>query len=158
VLRHRGPEDTQVLEGGGQERMLTDRDLYGVDTWPGGIEPSAIPAGWGPERTNVSSWSGFGLILSVIGLCATLTGLLAAEGAAVAALGFLIAIGGLVDSRRPGVNGRGVAGLAMFIAITAVALAVLALSGRYSWPNSRTNEITAAHAWLVGHWARLGRW
>lgn len=156
--RHRAAEDTQVLDSGDQERMVTDRDLYGVETWPGGIQPSVTAAGWGPESTHVSSWAGFGLIVGVVGLCAALTGPLAPEGAAVAVLGFLFAIGGLVESRRPGVNGRGVAGLAMFIAVAAVALALLAMSRRYAWPNSRTDEIARWHAWLVAHWTWLGRW
>jgi hypothetical protein len=94
----------------------------------------------------------------VTGGCAALTGRLAPEGAVLGALGFLISIGGLVASRRPAVAGRGMAVLAIVIALAAVVLAVLAMSGRYSWPNSRTDEVTTVHTWLVAHWALLGRW
>jgi len=44
----------------------------------------------------------------------------------------------------------------VFIGVAAVALAVLATTGRLSWLNSGTNEITTWHAWLAGQWARLG--
>jgi hypothetical protein len=94
----------------------------------------------------------------VTGGCAALTGRLAPEGAVLGALGFLISIGGLVASRRPAVAGRGMAVLAIVIALAAVVVAVLAMSGRYSWPNSRTDEVTTVHTWLVAHWALLSRW
>jgi hypothetical protein len=162
LQRHRAAADTQVadtqvLDGGDQERMVTDRDLYRAQAWPEGVEPSVMTAAE-PVSARVSTWAGLGLIVSVVGLCAALTGLLAPEGAALGVLGFLFAIGGVVASRRPAVAGGGLAGLAMIIAVVAVVLAVLAMSGRYSVIDSRTNEITMVHGWLVGHWAWLGRW
>ena len=142
-------EDTQVV-------VESVPDLYGADTLPQDVVPFNETVVWGTESTAVSSWAVAGLIVSVVGLCATLTGLLAAEGAALGVLGLLVSIGGMVASGRPGVNGRGVAGLGAFIGVVAVALAVVAATGRLSWLNSGTNEITTWHAWLAGHWARLG--
>jgi hypothetical protein len=110
---------------------------------------------WRPASAAVSTWAVLGLIVSVVGVCATLTGLLAPEGAAVGLLGLLISIGGLVAAGRPGVNGRGVAGIAVLIALGALTLAGLAATGRYSWLNSSTNEITTWHSWLASHWTRL---
>ncbi len=155
--RHGADEDTQVLDGRAQEGLFADRDMYGAQTWPGGIQPHA-GTGWSQDRTRVSAMAAVGLIASVVGLCAAVTGLLAPEGAAVAVIGFLAAIGGLVASTRPAVIGRGLAALGALIALAAVLLAVLAMTGRYPWLNSRTDEISRWHTWLVHHWAWLGRW
>lgn len=148
--RPRTVEDTLVLSGG-QERMVTDRDGYAADTWPGGIEPYATTLE--PEPPRISAWAGLGLIVSVIGLCATLTGLLAPEGAAVGILGFLISVGGLITSGSPAVTGRGVAALGGLIALGAVVLAVFAMTGRYSWPNSRNrrdDQVPRLARWPLG--------
>jgi len=56
--------------------------------WPGGIEPAPdtvyVTRGW----VRVSIWATVvGLILSLVGLCATLTGPLAPEGFALARSG-----------------------------------------------------------------------
>lgn len=146
--RPRDIEDTQVLIGSAPDR-------YGADTSPHDVVPFNETVVWGPEPA-VSTWAVLGLIVSVVGLCATLTGLLAPEGAAIGLFGLLISVGGIVASGRPGVNGRGMAVLAALIALAAVALAVLAMTGRLSWLSSGTNEVTRWHAWLAGHWARLG--
>jgi hypothetical protein len=42
--------------------------------------------------------------------------------------------------------------------LVAVALAVIAMTGRFAWPYSRTDEISRWHTWLVAHWSWLGRW
>jgi|tagenome__1003787_1003787.scaffolds.fasta_scaffold20078625_2 hypothetical protein len=109
-------------------------------------------------RVHVSGLALFGLIFGVVGLCATLTGLLAPQGFLLGALGLLAGFAGLVATRHPEINGRGVAGLGMLIGATAMALAVLALSGRYQWPNSHSDQIHVWHAWLVTHWSTLRRW
>ena len=64
------------------------------------------------------------------------------RGFRAGAVGFLISIGGLVAAGRPGVTGRGLAVLGLVCGLAAVWLAVAAMSGRFSWPNSRTDEIT----------------
>lgn len=109
-------------------------------------------------RVRVSGLALFGLTFSVVGLCAALTGILAPEGFALGALGLLGCLAGLVATRRPERNGRGVAGFGMLIGAGAMALAVLALSARYRWPNSHTDEVHVWHTWLVAHWAWLRRW
>jgi hypothetical protein len=42
--------------------------------------------------------------------------------------------------------------------LAAVALVVLAMTGDFSWPNSKTDQISRWHTWLVAHWSWLGRW
>jgi hypothetical protein len=150
-ILHRNPRnrDTPFLDGGAQERILNDIDVYETGRWPAATAPSSMEVG--PDSARVSMWDILGLIISVVALCATLTGLLAAEGAAIGVLGFLISIAGLVGSGRPGVNGRAASALAALIAVVAVVLAAVAISGRYSWLTSDTNEVARWHAWLTGH-------
>ncbi len=159
VHRHPTTWDSQTPYDSAQERFVSDREWEMSGTWPGGFEPTV--AVWPEEESGAArvSWSGsVGLILGVVGVCAALTGLLAPEGAAVGVLGLLISIGGVVAARRPAVAGRGVAAFGGFLALVAVAQAVTAISGRYSWPNSRTDEISRWHTWLVGQWTWLARW
>jgi hypothetical protein len=111
-----------------------------------------------PGWVRVSAWATLGLIVSIVGLCATLTGLLAPEGFALGIIGFLISIAGLIGASRPGVTGHSLALLGVIFGGAAVVLAVLAMTGSFSWPNSSTNEITRWHTWLVAHWSWLGRW
>ncbi len=113
-----------------------------------------VGRGW----VRVSVWATVGLILSLVGLCATFTGSLAPEGFVLGAVGFLISIGGLVAAGRPGATGRGLAVLGLILGLAAAALALAAMSGRFSWPNSKTDEVAHWHAWLVAHWSWLGRW
>lgn len=139
-----------------RERLVSDRDVEVRGTWPGDFD-SAWSAE-GPGLARVSRWGGLGLILGVVSVCAALTGLLAPEAAAVGVLGLLVSVGGLVAASRPAVTGRGLAGLGGILSLVAIALAVLAMSGRYSWPNSNVDEVSRWHRWLVERWAWLGRW
>lgn len=148
--------DGRVLDESGRERLVSDRDAQVWGTWPGDFDPAWSGEGPGPAR--VSRWSGLGLILGVVSVCAALTGLLAPEAAAVGVLGLLISVGGLIAASRPALTGRGLAGLGGILALVAIGLAVLAMSGRYPWPNSRVDEVSRWHTWLVDRWAWLGRW
>jgi hypothetical protein len=141
-----------------------DVDRYGQtppDPWPGGIWPvaDAGPRAQPPApRSRVSFWATVGLMLSLVALCATLTGLLALEGLALAVLGLLASVVGLVRTSRPGVNGRGLAVLGLLAALGAAWLAVAALTGNVSWLDSHTDTVSRWHGWLVDHWSWLGRW
>src|SRR5690349_12905787 len=108
---------------------------------PAGYDPDRTldlspPWQWEPQpvdevpvpRVRVSGFALFGVIFGVMGLCAALTGLLAPPGFALGVLGVLACFAGLIATRRPELNGRGVAALGMLIGAAATALAVLALS------------------------------
>lgn len=150
----RAGEDPRTVEDPPTERVVRDR----AEEWPGAIQPVPDTVYVGRGWVRVSVWATVGLIVSLVGLCATLTGPLAPEGFALGAVGFLISVGGLVAAGRPGVSGRGLAVLGLVCGLAAVGLAVAAMSGRFSWPNSRTDEIAHWRAWLVAHWSWLGRW
>jgi len=124
----------------------TDRD------WPQG--PEIVEA----ERSRVSVWATFGLMIGLLGIGLTLTGLLAPPGAAVGGLGLLTSVVGLFIAGRPGVAGRGLAVLGVLLGLAAVVLGGLAMTHDYSWPNSQTDEVSRLHDWLVDRWAWLGRW
>lgn len=111
-----------------------------------------------PRWAHVSLWATIGLIVSIVGLCATLTGVLAPEGFALGALGVVISIGGLIGASRPGVTGHSLATIGVFAGLAAVVLAVLAMTGDFVWPDSKVNEVTRAHDWLVDQWSWLDRW
>src|SRR5207302_11310297 len=69
-----------------------------TDTWPGGIWPGedSLPP---PRRwVRVSAWAAVGLIVGLVGLCTTLTGLLAPKGLALGAIGFLASVIGFVGA------------------------------------------------------------
>lgn len=139
------------------DRVVTEDDR-GV-TWPGAAPPGeAVPTEVRPARVRVSLMATLGLIISVVALCATLTGLLAPEGLALGVLGFLFSVGGLVAAGRPGVAGHTVATLGILFGLAAAALAGLAMTGDFTWPNSKTNYVSEWHDWLVAHWSWLSRW
>jgi hypothetical protein len=155
------PQDTVVDD----ERVVTNNDHtvterttddLAVDRPAGPADRAEVAArpGW----VRVSAWATLGLIVSIVGLCATLTGLLAPEGFALGIIGFLISVAGLVGASRPGVTGHSLAMLGVIFSAAAVVLAVLAMTGSFSWPNSGTDEIARWHSWLVAHWSWLGRW
>jgi len=135
---------------------LADRPTP-ADPWPGGFLPVADARPPAP-RVRVSFWATVGLLLSVVALCATLTGLLAPEGLVLAVIAILASVFGLVGSSRPGVAGRGLALLGLLAALGAAWLAVAALNGHLSWLDGHTDSVARWHNWLVAHWSWLGRW
>jgi hypothetical protein len=150
--------DTLDLSRASRERVASnDRTL--TDTWPGGIWPTSdtwLPA---PRRwVRVSATATFGLIISLIALCATLTGLLAPEGLALGVTGLLASIGGLVAASKPWITGHSLAILGLAAGLAAIALALAAITGHLSWLHSHTDEISRWHGWLVAHWSRIGGW
>jgi hypothetical protein len=152
-------EDTQDLAPSRGEHMSSDNDWTLTDAWPGGIWPAIDASALNLRgRVRVSAWAVLGLILSLVGLCATLTGLLAPEGLALGVTGLLASFVGLVRASRPGFTGHSVALLGMFGGLAVTSLAVAAMTGDLGWLNSRTDEISDLHAWLVAHVSWRGRW
>ncbi|HTF08918.1 MAG TPA: hypothetical protein VK659_12175 [Asanoa sp.] len=128
-------------------------DDRGADgEWPQGPEISDR------GTARVSVWAALGLMIGLVGLGVTLTGLLAPEGVALGGLGLLVSLVGVVVARRPAVAGRGLAVLGVLFALAAVAVGVVAMTGDVGWPNSQTNEVGRLHDWLVDQWSWLGRW
>lgn len=107
------------------------------------------------RRPRVSFTATLGLMVSLIALCATLSGLLAPAGFAVGVLGVLFSIFGLVAASRDHVTGHSLAILGVLFGLAAIVLSAVAMTGRYAWPNSDTNEVARVHQWLVDRWPWL---
>ena len=107
------------------------------------------------RRPHVSFSATLGLIVSLIALCAALSGLLAAAGFAVGVLGVLFSIAGMIAASRAFVTGHSLAILGVLLGLAAIVLSALAMTGRYAWPNSDTDEVARVHQWLVDWWPWL---
>ncbi len=111
-----------------------------------------------PRWAHVSALATLSLVLGVLAVATTLTGLLAPEGVALGVVGAAIAAGGLVGASRRGVTGHSVALLGLVSSLAAILLGVLAISGDLTWLDSGTNEVTKAHDWLVSQLPWLKHW
>ncbi|HEY2948934.1 MAG TPA: hypothetical protein VGJ53_11135 [Micromonosporaceae bacterium] len=111
-----------------------------------------------PGRARVAAQAVLGVVVSVVGVCAALTGLLAPEAFVLGAVGALLSFLGLAHAGRPGATGRGTAALGALLGLTAAALAAMAMSGRYSWIDAGTDHVAGLHRWLADQWSWLGRW
>ena len=109
------------------------------------------------RRPRVSLTAALGLTISLIALCATLTGLLAPVGFTIGVLGVLFSITGMVAVSRPHLTGHSIAILGILAGLAAIVLAALAMTGWYTWPNSDTDEVARLHQWLVDRWPWLNR-
>lgn len=111
-----------------------------------------------PRWAHTSVSAILGLVLGVVALCATLTGLLAPVGVALGVVGALVALVGLIRASRRGVTGHTVAFLGLAAAMGAVVLGVLAINDQLSWLNSNTDEVSKLHDWLNAQFTWLKRW
>ena len=111
-----------------------------------------------PRWARVSGMATLSLILGVVALSATFTGLLAAQGVALGVIGGAVAAGGLVGAGRPGSTGHSVAFLGMIASLGAILLGILAIGGELSWLNSRTDEVARVHNWLISQLPLLRHW
>jgi hypothetical protein len=152
-------EDTQDLADPRNERVASDYDRAWTNTWPGGTWPTADTAWPAPRRwVRVSAWASLGLIVSLVALCATLTGRLAPEGLALGVIGVLISIRGVVGASRPGITGHSLAILGLLAGLAAAGLGWAAITGRLTWLSSHTDEVSRWHDWLVTYLPWLDRW
>jgi hypothetical protein len=119
------------------------------------VERPVEPA---PRWVRVSALATLGLIVGLIALAATLTGLLAPVGVAVGVIGGAISAGGLVGASRRGVTGHSVALLGLLLSIGAIVLGVLAIGGYLPWLDSRTDEVAKVRGWLDAHLTFMRNW
>lgn len=136
-----------------------DADVVRETDRPAVTEPVEGPVIVPPKiRARGSLMTTIGLIISVVALCTALTGLLAPEALLLGVVAVLVSLLGMRASRRQGVTGSGTAVFAALIGIATIVFAALAMTGNFTWPNSRTDQIKVWHDWLVAHWSTLNRW
>ncbi|GGM44413.1 hypothetical protein GCM10011608_31420 [Micromonospora sonchi] len=108
-------------------------------------DPPAAPAGPRPRGSLLAT---IGLIGGLAGLGLVLTGALAEYGIALGALGAVLAVLGLIATRRRHVAGKPDALLGMAFGLGAVVLGVLAMTGQYDWPTTDGDVVTRLREWL----------
>jgi hypothetical protein len=79
-----------------------------------------------------------------------LTGLLAAQGLVIAIVLLMTSLTGLVTANRPARTGSSLAGLGILCSLTAIVVAVAAVTGSVSWLTGSPDEIDRMHLWLLG--------
>ncbi|NLU76848.1 thrombospondin [Micromonospora sp. HNM0581] len=107
----------------------------------------APPAPVGP-RPRASMLATLGLVVGVGGFLSVLTGALAGYGIALGAVGAVLAVFGLMATRRRHVAGKSDALLGIAFGLGAVVLGVLAMTGQYDWPTTDGDTVVRFREWL----------
>ncbi|GIJ10321.1 thrombospondin [Micromonospora andamanensis] len=138
--RERG---TGTGTGTGERNGAVDADR----TPDGEASRDLPPAPVGP-RPRASLLATLGLIVGVAGVLFVLTGTLAGYGIALGAGGAVLAVLGLIATRRRHIAGKSDALLGIAFGIGAVVLGVLAMTGQYDWPTTDGDLVARFREWL----------
>ncbi len=84
-----------------------------------------------------------------------LAGTLAGYGIALGAVGAVLAVLGLVATRRRHVAGKTDALLGVGVGLAAVVLGVVAMTGQFDWPTTDGDWVLRFREWLDSQFARL---
>jgi hypothetical protein len=144
--------DTRTARMGDTRTARMADYRYADGEWPQGPEIEDV------RSARVSVWATLGLMVGLVGLGLSLTGLLAPEGVAVAGLGLAMSVIGLVTTRLPAIAGRGLAVLGLLLSLAAGVLGGIAMTGEVGWLASDVNQVSRVHGWLVDRWSWLERW
>ncbi|MDG9677565.1 thrombospondin [Micromonospora sp. DH14] len=125
------------------DRVATDRP---VDPTPGVTTPES-PVTRGP-KPRASLLATLGLIVSVAGAMFVLTGTLAGYGIGLGAFGAVLAVLGLMATRRRHVAGTTDALFGVLIGLAAVVIGVLAMTGQFDWPTTDGDWVQRFREWL----------
>ncbi|WP_433126956.1 thrombospondin [Micromonospora sp. CA-240977] len=125
------------------DRVTTDRP---VDPTPGVTTPEP-PVTRGP-KPRASLLATLGLIVSVAGALFVLTGTLAGYGIGLGAFGAVLAVLGLMATRRRHVAGKTDALFGVLIGLAAVVIGVLAMTGQFDWPTTDGDWVQRFREWL----------
>ncbi|MEV1075362.1 thrombospondin [Micromonospora parva] len=125
------------------DRVTTDRP---VDPTPGVTRPEP-PVTRGP-KPRASLLATLGLIVSVAGAMFVLTGTLAGYGIGLGAFGAVLAVLGLMATRRRHVAGTTDALFGVLIGLAAVVIGVLAMTGQFDWPTTDGDWVQRFREWL----------
>ncbi|MGC5030304.1 thrombospondin [Micromonospora sp. DT229] len=109
--------------------------------------PDAPPAPVGP-RPRASLLATFGLVVGLAGLGFVFTGTLAGYGIALGAIGAILAVLGMISTRRRHIAGKSDALLGIAFGLGAVVIGVLAMTGMYDWPSTDGDLVARFREWL----------
>jgi hypothetical protein len=176
VEERRGDAERTVAHERRQaERDRTiDRDRAGDETWvrypttpePHGGAPAAPTTAPDTEpeprtvyaRVHTSMLAMLALVVGTVATCAALTGRLAPVAIVIGALGALLSFGGLSAASRRGVNGHGVALLALLLSAAGIAFGVMAMNHTVPWLNADTDQASQMRDWLNTQLPWLKNW
>ncbi|MCG5445647.1 thrombospondin [Micromonospora sp. NIE79] len=131
------------LDSTTREPDTTDRP---VDPTPGVNTPEP-PVTRGP-KPRASLLATLGLIVSVVAAMFVLTGTLAGYGIGLGAFGAVLAVLGLMATRRRHVAGKTDALFGVLIGLAAVVIGVLAMTGQFDWPTTDGDWVSRFREWL----------
>ncbi|MEV6597013.1 Yip1 family protein [Actinoplanes sp. NPDC051346] len=144
----------------------SDRDLAGRTPTPRGPgestaaerlaerddRPAGPPVAAGP-KPRASLLATFALITGVAGALLVLSGPLLGYGIGVAGLALVLAIAGIRATGRRHVAGKTDALIGMVLALTAIVVGILALTGSLSWLGTDMQPVSDLRQWLDSQFA-----
>jgi hypothetical protein len=142
--------DKPVVDETVADRPVTERTAV--------PEPVTVPVEERPRWVHSSTFATIGLIVGVVALFTTFTGLLAPVGVVLGVVGGAFAAGGMVSASRRGVTGHSLAFLGLVCSLGAIVLGIMAIAGYLPWLDSKTDEVSRARDWLNGQVPWLKRW
>lgn len=137
-------ERTVDLDGDGRPDRPVDRDPA-VER----VEPVTT------KRPRASLLATLGLIVSVVGALFVLSGTLAGYGIGLGAVGAVLAVLGLIATRRRHVAGKTDALIGVIVGLAAVVLGVVAMTGQFDWPTTDGEWVGRFREWLDSQFAGL---
>jgi hypothetical protein len=102
-------------------------------------------------RPRASLLATLGLILGVASVLLVLSGPLLGWGIGVAGVALVLSLSGIHATGKRHVAGKSDALLGMILALGAIVLGVLALTGSLSWLGTNTDTVTTFRHWLDAH-------
>ncbi|MEU4220106.1 hypothetical protein [Actinoplanes sp. NPDC026623] len=109
------------------------------------IEQPAVVAGPKPRASLLAT---LGLIVSVIAAMLVLSGPLLGYGIGLAVLGLILSLGGISATGKRHIAGKTDALIGMVLALGAIVVGVLALTGSLSWLGTDAQPVTSVRDWL----------
>ncbi|MET7967760.1 DUF4190 domain-containing protein [Micromonospora sp. NPDC005305] len=107
------------------------------------------------KRPRASLLATLGLIVSVVGALFVLSGTLAGYGIGLGAVGAVLAVLGLVATRRRHVAGKTDALIGIVVGLAAVVLGIVAMTGQFDWPTTDGDWVGRFRGWLDSQFAGL---
>ncbi len=118
------------------------------------LDGREAPVALGP-KPRASLLATLGLIVSVVGALFVLTGTLAGYGIGLGTVGAVLAVLGLIATRRRHVAGKTDALIGMVVGLAAVVLGVVAMTGQFDWPTTGGEWVGRFREWLDSQFAGL---
>ncbi|WP_026267742.1 DUF4190 domain-containing protein [Micromonospora sp. CNB394] len=113
------------------------------------------PEPYTTKRPRASLLATLGLIVSVVGALFVLSGTLAGYGIGVGATGAVLAVLGLIATRRRHVAGKTDALIGIAVGLAAVVLGIVAMTGQFDWPTTDGDWVGRFREWLD---SQFGSW